>query len=166
MIPTETWVLPRPRKNKYPGGFPLHFEKKLWRLLGEPRKVLHPFGGMAEIGDRVDIKPEVNPTWIGDAHNLDMIKSNTYDLVILDPPYDNEQAKKLYNTPPLKYKIYISEAMRVCRIGGKVAVYHWVWTPRPVNGKYVYRIVILTRVWHRPRVCNVYEKEGRVCEEY
>ena len=35
MIPTECWVLPRPRKDYYVGGFPLHFEKKLWRLLGE-----------------------------------------------------------------------------------------------------------------------------------
>ena len=53
-VPTETWVLPRPRKVRYKGGFPLHFEKKLWRLLGEPVSVLHPFGGKAEIGVRVD----------------------------------------------------------------------------------------------------------------
>ena len=159
MIPTETWVLPRPRKNRYPGGFPLHFEKKLWKLLGSPEKVLHPFGGAAEIGDRVDINPETNPTYIGDAHNLSMIPDESYDLVILDPPYDDEQAAKLYKTPKLKYSKYVAEAMRVCKVGGKVAVYHWVWTPRPENGKYCNRIVILTRVWHRPRVCNVYMRE-------
>lgn len=159
MIDTETWVLPRPSKSKYKGSFPLHFEKKLWKALGEPKKVLHPFGGMAEIGDRVDVNEDVNPTWVGDAHNLDFIADNTYDLVILDPPYDNEQAKKLYGTKPLKYSKYISEAVRVCKPKGYIAVYHWVMTPRPEGTKLIKRIVILTRVWHRPRVCMIYEKE-------
>jgi hypothetical protein len=160
MKPTETWVLPRPRKCKYKGGFPLHFEKKLWRILGEPKKVLHPFGGMSEIGDRVDLNKEVNPTFLGDAHNLDFIKNNTYDLVIVDPPYDNEQAKKLYKTPKLKYSTYVKEAVRVCRVGGRIAVYHWVMTPRPDFTELERRIVILTRVWHRPRVCQIFIKRG------
>ena len=160
MIKTICWVLPRPRKNKYRGGFPLHFEKKLWRELGCPEKVLHPFGGMAEIGDRVDINPEVKPDFVGDAHRLKSIKNNVYDLVILDPPYNDEQAKKLYKTPKLKYKDYISEAIRVCKPKGFIAMYHWVMTPRPEGTKYFMRIVILTRVWHRPRVCCVFQKES------
>jgi len=159
MIESIIWVLPRPRKNKYKGGFPLHFEKKLWRLLGEPEKVLHPFGGMAEVGDRVDIKSEVEPTWVGDAHKMDWIKDNTYDLVILDPPYDDEQSKQLYGTGKIKYSDYIKEAVRVCKPKGFVAVYHWVMTPRPEGTKYFKRVVILTRVWHRPRVCCVFQKE-------
>lgn len=159
MIETTTWVLPRPRKNKFKGGFPLHFEKKLWRLLGKPKKVLHPFGGMAEIGDRVDCLSEVNPTWVGDAHKMDWIKDNTYDLVILDPPYDEKQSKQLYGTGKPRYKEYIKEAVRVCKKGGFVAMYHWVMTPRPEGTKYHKRIVILTRVWHRPRVCCVFQKE-------
>jgi tRNA G10 N-methylase Trm11 len=114
---------------------------------------------MAEIGDRVDLNPEVNPTWIGDAHKLYMIPDNAYDLVVLDPPYDDDQAIKLYRTPKLSYQKYVAEAMRVCKIGGYVAIYHWVWTPRPIGGKYFYRIVILTRVWHRPRVCTIFQKE-------
>jgi ubiquinone/menaquinone biosynthesis C-methylase UbiE len=158
MIPTIVWVLPRPRKNKYKGGFPLHFEKKLWRELGYPKKVLHPFGGMAEIGERVDINPNIKPDYVGDAHNLN-IKDNQYDLVVLDPPYNDEQAQKLYRTPKLRYKIYINEAVRVCKSGGFIAMYHWVMTPRPKGTKYYMRIVILTRVWHRPRVCCVFQKE-------
>ena len=110
MVKTITWVLPRPRKNKYKGGFPLHFEQKLWRELGSPSKVLHPFGGMAELGDRVDINPDTRPDAIGDAHDLHWIADDSYDLVILDPPYDDEQARKLYKTPKLRYKDYIKEA--------------------------------------------------------
>lgn len=159
MIETLTWVLPRPRKEKFKGGFPLHFEKKLWKLLGEPKKVLHPFGGRAEIGERVDIDPTNEPDYVGDAHNLGFIKDNTYDLVILDPPYDDEQSKKLYGTGKLKYGQYIKEAIRVCKPGGYIAMYHWVMTPRPEGTSYSKRIVILTRTWHRPRVCMVFKKD-------
>ena len=158
MIPTETWVLPRPRPDAYPGGFPLHFEKKLWQLMGEPEKVLHPFGGLAEIGDWVDVNPTTAPTWVGDAHDMNWIKDDSYDLVILDPPYDDEMSEALYGTGALHYGEYTREAVRVCKSGGHVAIYHWVMTPRPKGCRLVRRIVILTRVWHRPRVCMIYEK--------
>jgi hypothetical protein len=136
MIDTICWVLPRPRKNKYKGGFPLHFEKKLWKELGCPQKVLHPFGGCAEIGDRVDVNEELNPTFIGDAHNLNFISDNSYDLVICDPPYNNELSKSLYGTGKIKYKTFIKEAVRVCKPQGFIASYHWALTPRPDNTKY------------------------------
>lgn len=163
MIPTETWVLPRPRKNKYRGGFPLHFEKKLIRILGfdevgDKDKIFHPFGGCAEFGLRNDLKMEVAPDFNYDAHEL-KIGDDSYELVIVDPPYDDKQAKELYDTPKLKYGKYISEAVRVCKPDGFVAMYHWVMTPRPEGTKYHSRIVVLTRVWHRPRVCCVYQKE-------
>ena len=77
MIPTECWVLPRPRADFYVGGFPRFFEKKLWRLLGEPEKVLHPFGGLCEIGDSVDLNETTAPTWGGDAHDLYWIDDET-----------------------------------------------------------------------------------------
>lgn len=161
MIDTETWVLPRPRKNKYKGGFPLHFEKRLIRKLGMDElhkfKILHPFGGMAEYGVRCDLNQDVKPDRIADAHNLPF-KDNSFELVIVDPPYDAEQSKKLYGTPKPEYKRYIAEAVRVCKVGGYVAMYHWVWTPRPEGTKCHARIVVLTRVWHRPRVCFIYQK--------
>ncbi len=75
MIDTETWVLPRPRKNKYKGGFPLHFEKKLIRKLGfdeiaDRAKILHPFGGAAEFGIRCDLVASTMPDKVADAHDL------------------------------------------------------------------------------------------------
>jgi len=158
MIPSEVWVLPRPRKDKYVGGFPLHFEKKLHRLLGEPKKVLHPFGGLAEIGDTVDQNKTTSPTWVGDAHDLNWIEDNTYDLTILDPPYSDEESEWLYGTGPLKWGKYTAEAVRVTKVGGHVAVYLNRQPARPVGTKLIHRIVILTRTWHSARICYIFEK--------
>jgi hypothetical protein len=158
MIPTETWVLPRPRKDAYVGSFPLHFEQKLHRLMGEPKKVLHPFGGLAEIGDSVDLNETTTPTWVGDAHDLHFIEAESYDLVILDPPYSDDEAEWLYGTPKLKPARYTAEAVRVCRVGGHVALYHRHQPKRPPGTRLVHRIVVLTRTGHAPRVCFIFQR--------
>lgn len=158
MIPTECWVLPRPRPDCYVGSFPLHFEQKLWRLLGRPERVLHPFGGLSEIGDSVDLNASTTPTWVGDAHDLHWIADDTYDLTVLDPPYSDEEAEWLYGTPKLKPGKFTAEAVRVTRVGGHVAVYHVRQPKRPAGTKLVHRIVVLTRTGHKPRVCFVFEK--------
>jgi hypothetical protein len=102
-IPTDTWVLPRPRPDAYVGGFPLHFERRLWEVCGKPEKVLHPFGGLCEIGDSVDLNETTTPTWVGDAHDLRWIADETYDLVVLDPPYSADESAELYGTPPPRW---------------------------------------------------------------
>jgi hypothetical protein len=159
-VPTETWVLPRPRADKYPGSFPLHFEQRLWRMLGKPGRVLHPFGGLCEIGDSVDLNATTTPTWVGDAHDLHWIADDSYDLVVLDPPYSDEEAEEIYATPPLRYERFVAEAVRVTRVGGQVAVYHKLQPPRPPGTRLVRRIVVLTRTWHSARLCFVFEKTG------
>jgi hypothetical protein len=158
MIPTEAWVLPRPRKDAYVGSFPLHFEQKLWKLLGRPEKVLHPFGGLAEIGDFVDLNATTTPTWVGDAHDMHFIQDGSYDLVILDPPYSDEESEMLYGTPPPRWGDYTREAVRACKVGGHVAVYLDKQPARPEGTKLVHRVVVLTRTWHKARICFIFEK--------
>jgi hypothetical protein len=159
-IPTETWVLPRPRPDSYVGGFPLHFEQRLVDLLGKPENVIHPFGGLAEIGDFVDLNATTTPTWVGDAHDMHFIEDEAYDLVVCDPPYSAAESEELYGTPPPRWADYTREAVRVCKTGGHVAVYLDKQPARPDGTKLVHRIVVLTRTWHRPRVCFVFEKIG------
>jgi hypothetical protein len=98
------------------------------------------------------------PTWVGDAHDLSFIPDESYDLVVLDPPYSDDEAEWLYGTPPLKRGTYTAEAVRVCRTGGHVAVYQVKQPARPRGTFLVRRIVILTRTGHAPRVCFVFEK--------
>lgn len=93
------WILPRPKLDKFKGGFPRHFEIKLIRLLNlDPYRseILHPFGGHGEYGVRVDIDPETHPHYVADAHYLRNFDDNRFDLVICDPPYSDKLSDKLY----------------------------------------------------------------------
>lgn len=157
MIPTITWVLPRPAKSKYKGAFPLYFEQNLVQLLGYPEKILHPFGGRAEIGTRVDINPLLEPDVVADAHDLPF-EDQEFDCVILDPPYSDEEAKELYDTPKLRPSVYTREAVRVLRRGGWLVMYGDREPARPICCNHTMRIVVVLRPRHRPRICGVFQK--------
>lgn len=69
------------------------------------------------------------------------------------------KADELYGgMPPPRWGAYTREAVRVCKTGGHVAVYLNRQPARPEGTRLVYRICVLTRTWHTPRVCFVFEK--------
>jgi len=162
MVRRLCWWLPRPRKHKFKGGFPLQFEKMLHKYLGrpDPNLILHPFGGKAEIGLRCDLNPEVKPDFLVDAHDLPQDWTNKFEVVLLDPPYDAEHADRLYNSGKLHPKVYIKEAVRVGRHGGFVVHYHWHLPPRPEGCSWFAVIALLTRVYHKARIVAIFQKEG------
>lgn len=161
MIPTIHWQLPRPPKSKYKGGFPLHFEQNLVQLLGYPDLILHPFGGRAEHGLRVDLNPQLEPDVIADAHDLPF-DDDFFDAVILDPPYSDDEALELYGvTRKLRPALYTREAVRVCKQGGWVVVYTDREPARPPRCNPTLRIVVTLRPYHRPRVCMVFQKRKK-----
>lgn len=157
MIPTLTWTLPRPAKSKYKGAFPLYFEQNLVQLLGYPETILHPFGGRAEIGTRVDLDPTLEPDHVADAHDLPFI-DDAFDCVILDPPYSDEEAATIYGTPKLRPATYTREAVRVCKPGGWVVVYTDREPARPPRCNHTLRIVVVLRPHHRARIAGVFQK--------
>lgn len=157
MIPTLVWTLPRPAKNRYKGAFPLYFEQNLIQLLGYPERILHPFGGMAETGIRVDLNESLEPDIVADAHDLPF-DDETFDLVVLDPPYSDEEAAELYQTPPLRPAVYTREAVRVLREGGWLVIYGDREPRRPPRCNHTVRIVVVLRPGHRPRIAGVFQK--------
>lgn len=157
MIPTVTWTLPRPSRSRYKGSFPLFFEENLVKLLGYPERILHPFGGMAEIGERCDLNPTVEPDHVADAHALPF-DDEAYDLVVLDPPYSDEEARELYQTPKLRPATYTREAVRVLRPGGWLVLYGDREPNRPKGCNHTMRIVIVLRPSHRPRIAMIFQK--------
>ena len=157
MIPTLVWTLPRPPLSKYKGGFPRFFEQNLVKTLGYPERILHPFGGRAEIGLRVDLDPSVEPDVVADAHALPF-EDGSFDLVVLDPPYSDEEALKLYGTPRLRPKVYTAEAVRVLREGGWLVIYTDREPRRPPRCNHALRIVVVLRPGHSPRIAGVFQK--------
>lgn len=160
MIQNLAWVLPRPSKSRYIGSFPLHFESRLLDLLRVPRGalILHPFGGKAEFGLRLDLNSSTQPDIIGDAHCLPF-GSGIFDLVILDPPYSDELSDRLYKTPPVIFKKYTKEATRVLREGGYLVMFHVIATPQISGTRLVKRIFIEHRLWHRLRCVHIHKKD-------
>lgn len=162
------WFLPRPKKDRYKGGMPLYCEEWLIELtkdiLGQKNiDLLNVFCGMNKHGFRVDMKAEVNPDLLCDIHKLsECLSPKEYDLIIADPPYSTLEAKEIYETPALKYKVWTSECDKYLKVGGLFMVYHKYVMPNPNPEKYevVKRVFIGNRTMHLPRVCIVFRKKS------
>ena len=165
-IPLECWYLPRPKRHKYKGGFPLWFEEKILTLYGFDYKnndlkdqVLQMFAGMTKYGFRVDISEETKPDLLTDCHSLPKEWTDRFDMVILDPPYSNDESRELYKTGKLKPMTYLNEAVRVTKPNGYIVAYHKYKLPRPEGTLHDRIITIISRTWHLARICCIFKKE-------
>jgi len=168
------WFLPRPKRDHYKGGMPLYAEEWLIDLAGDilglyyndGMKLLNLFCGMNKYGVRVDIKEEVEPHLVADAHSF--VKDYPYrwpaggfDVILADPPYSDDEAKELYGTPKLNYKKWTAECDKVLKKGGLLIIYHKYIMPNPNPAKYevVKRVFIGNRSYHLPRVAIYFRKK-------
>lgn len=168
------WFLPRPKPDHYKGGMPLYAEEWLiqlgcdilnghpetWSIARMKMNLLNLFCGMNKYGFRVDIKEEVKPDLVADAHNFaDKIKQQ-FTIILADPPYSTDEAKELYGTPKLNYKKWTNECDKVLKDGGLLIVYHKYIMPNPNPDKYevVKRVFIGNRTYHLPRVATYFKK--------
>lgn len=159
------WLLPRP-KSKYKGSMPLYAEEWLLDLsreiLGKKDiKILNLFCGTNKQGIRVDINPEVKPYIKCDAHFVsEHFDYGSFDVILADPPYSNEESKELYNTGKLNYNIWASQCELLLKKGGILIVYHkyLMPNPNPKEFKVVKRVFIGNRVYHQPRVAIYFQK--------
>lgn len=162
------WFLPRPKPDRYRGGMPLHCEEWLINLARdilqkEDIKLLNLFCGMNKYGMRVDIKEEVEPDIVADAHNFvdaNNLKEEQFDVILADPPYSNEESKELYGTPDINYNKWTKQCDKVLKPGGLLIVYHKYIMPNPDPSKYRVekRVFIGNRSRHLPRVAIYFRK--------
>ena len=163
------WFLPRPKPDRYKGGMPLHCEKWLLELAGDllgrrDFRLLNLFCGMNTEGFRVDIKPEVNPDLVADAHNFVNLLPDgfsEFDVILADPPYSNKESEELYGTSPLRYKDWTNECDKVLSPNGILIVYHKQVMPNPNPEKYYVekRVFVGNRVYHVPRIAIYFRKK-------
>lgn len=160
------WFLPRPKKDKYRGGMPLYAEEWLLTLARqilqkEDVKILSLFCGMSKYGFRVDIKPEVKPDLVCDAHELTKHLKRKFDIILADPPYSNAESWDLYGTPKLNYNAWTVEATKLLKSKGLLIIYHKYVMPNPNPEVFVVakRVFIGTRTYHLPRVAIYFQKK-------
>lgn len=160
------WFLPRPKPDYYKGGMPLYaedwFVKLAEDILGKKDlDILNLFCGMNYHGLRVDIKPEVKPDILCDAHEVSKHTKQKFDFIFADPPYSTEEARDIYGTPPLKYKKWTAECDKLLKKGGLLCVYHKYVMPNPDPKKFVVekRVFVGNRTYHLPRVAIYFRKK-------
>ncbi len=163
------WMLPRPKPDKYKGGMPLYCEDWLIDLAHDiletdTKSILNVFCGMNKYGYRVDLNPDVKPDLICDIHKLSSKLNKTFDIIIADPPYSDEETDELYgkHLPKLNYSKWTKECDKLLNPKGLFIIYHkyLVPNPDPLKYKVTKRVTILNRVWHLPRVATYFQKSG------
>jgi Methyltransferase domain len=144
-----------------PRIIPAHFERMLYRTLGldpERNKILHHC--LAEHGDTCYLNARTSPTFVADAHDLRFIPDNTYDCVVLDPPYSDEESKFIYSIDmKVRRADYLREAVRVLRARGYLVDYHVRQQPRRDGCGLVRRTAVCTRAEDSLRAVMVYRKQ-------
>jgi tRNA G10 N-methylase Trm11 len=116
---------------------------------------------MNKYGLRIDLRKEVKPHIIADAHSIPL-DGEQFDVILADPPYSTQEAKELYGTPKLNYKTWTKEADRLLKPFGLLIVYHKYIMPNPMPGKYsvIKRVFIGNRIYHLPRAAIFFQKQA------
>lgn len=120
----DTWGL-GPATSSYPGSFPRGLIKRMQRRGWWGNDRLWMFSGSFKdpSGVTVDINPEVRPDVIANCEALPFA-DESFDFVMLDPPYSELEARQLYGLDYCNIFAVINEAARVTRPGGIMAVLH------------------------------------------
>lgn len=155
ILKTSLMYLPRPA-TKYPGCYPLHFEKRLREIL-ETDNYLHLFAGMATTGLRVDINKSVSPNIIADVHKLPFA-DNSFDGAMADPPYTPEFARDLYDCEYPRWSDWTNEIVRAVRPGKRIAIMQNYVVPRLKGCDMEEIIVVLLRVKQYPKIVTIQRK--------
>jgi len=153
-------------KKNYYGEYPPSYLKRVYSLFPDAKNVLHLFSGVVESGlwlneCRFDIKPELKPDVIGDAHKLsNYFSKELFDLILADPPYSNEDAMH-YGTPMINRNKVVKECYYVLKAGGFLC---WLDQVLPMYRKIEFRLVgiigIVRSTNHRFRVLSIFQKIG------
>ena len=134
----------------YPGSFPTGFMKWIQKMGWWGNKRIHLCAGAVddEEADRVDVQRVCRPNKARKAGNEFATTANiiadgrdvprpdeSYDCVIIDPPYSKELAHALYNTKKEFGGIdaFAREGWRLVRPGGLVVCFSYAVAKRPAK---------------------------------
>jgi len=162
------WMLGNDYQSKqgYYGEYPPTYLKRIISLFPDEKEVLHLFSGTVQYstyctGTTFDIQPDLHPDIVGDAHHLSTyFPRNTFDLILADPPYSQEDAEH-YGTPMVNRNQVLKECIPVLKADGFIC---WLDTVLPMYRKdnliLVGTIGVIRSTNHRFRVVSIFQKVG------
>lgn len=112
-----------PNVTGYPGGFPNGLLERLRASAWWGPDRLHVCSGSVQDGVTCDINPDTRPSVVCRGEQLPFA-SQTFDTVVLDPPYSASEASELYDAPAPSVPSMLDEACRVTRPGGYFILLH------------------------------------------
>ena len=160
-----TWIMGndyRATSDVY-GSYPHGYLKRVKALFPDKTSALHLFSGLVDRtawpGDTLDIRPEVNPTYLCDAQqSLRGVPLDSYDIVLADPPYSVEDAER-YRTTMVKRNRIMRRLAECCRPGTHVV---WLDQVLPMYRKAEWSVVgvigMVRSTNHRFRVITIFER--------
>lgn len=158
-----TWVMGNNYKTKsLYGAYPHGYLKRIKLLFPDKQKTLHLFSGMVDTtlfpGKTVDINSDRNPDYVDDAHTLEHVPLEEFDLILADPPYSVEDCDH-YQTTMIKRNVVMRNLGERLKSGA-----HVVWLDqvlpmyKKVNLKTIGYIGMVKSTNHRFRVITIFEK--------
>jgi hypothetical protein len=163
------WMCGNNYHNKSPlyGAYPPCYLPRMKLLFPEEFKhnVLHLFSGSINVDNEpnvltLDINPDFHPMIVDNAVNVGQHFNGDVDLILADPPYDNNHLK--YGTEKVNKKKVISASTKALRTGGFLV---WLDTIMPIwskadGWKLRGTIGLLQSTNHKVRVATILEKVG------
>lgn len=149
-------------KSQYYGGYPAGYLKRMKALLPDKQRTLHLFSGRVDKavfpGETVDSNAALTPDYLDDAHTLEKVPLEKYDLVMADPPYSVEDCEH-YGTPMVK-RNKVMQALGSKLSPGTFVV--WLDQVLPMWKKTCFKLIgvigMVKSTNHRFRVVCIFEK--------
>ena len=163
---TGTWMIGQNYQNVagYYGEYPRSYLKRIMALFPDKTNkedILHLFSGSIQSSEGVtfDVNSQLNPDIYGDAHQLSRYFPNkTFSLILADPPYSSEDAKK-YGTPMITRNKVVKECAKLLPPQGFLC---WLDQVFPMYRKDQFDLVglitIIRSTNHRVRVVFIFQK--------
>jgi hypothetical protein len=164
------------------GGYPRGYLERVHSMFPDAKKILHAFSGglthvmavdvawpdrewfgpstrhTVELVDCMGPEEGRHPTWQGDVTTMPEEWAGRFDLVLADPPYSKEDAKK-YGVKMPSMRQVLREIRRVTRVGGNLVWLDTRWVQHRKDEWKTWGVVGVCRSTnHRARFASFFRR--------